>query len=63
MPSSHLAARQKGQIMTEYCIVAGILVIALFMKMPGQDKSAVQMLIVALKQAWASYSFVLSYPL
>ncbi|MFM9428174.1 Flp pilus assembly pilin Flp [Variovorax sp. GrIS 2.14] len=54
---------QRGQVMTEYVIVAGILAVALFATVPGYDRSVVGLLIKAFQDAWSTYSYTLSYPL
>ncbi|MDP9896583.1 hypothetical protein J2W32_005703 [Variovorax boronicumulans] len=60
-PSSRHA--QRGQIITEYVIVAGILAVMLFATFPGADRSVVALLIKAFRDAWSTYSYTLSYPL
>ncbi|PIF93392.1 hypothetical protein CLU86_4352 [Acidovorax sp. 62] len=60
---THKAAiRMAGQVMTEYVIVAGILAIALFVKVPWADKSVFYMLIEGFRKAWVSYSYTISLP-
>jgi len=55
--------RQRGQVITEYVIVAGILAVALFATFPGADRSVVGLLIKAFRDAWETYTYTLSYPL
>lgn len=59
-PRSH---RQRGQVITEYVIVAGILAVMLFATFPGADRSVVGLLLKAFRDAWATYSYTLSFPL
>ena len=54
---------QCGQVITEYVIVAGILAVMLFATFPGSDRSVVDLLIKAFRDAWSTYSYTLSYPL
>lgn len=54
---------QRGQVITEYVIVAGILAVMLFATFPGSDRSVVDLLIKAFRDAWSTYSYTLSYPL
>lgn len=49
--------------MLEYVIVAGILAVALFATFPGADRSVIALLIKAFQDAWATYSYTLSFPL
>lgn len=68
MPSpfrSHraLPCLQRGQVMVEYLIVAGLLAAALFATFPGADRSVIALLIQAFQDAWATYSYTLSFPL
>lgn len=60
----HPSARcsQAGQAITEYVIVAGILAAMLFAPLPGADRSVIALLIKAFKDAWAAYSYTLSFP-
>ncbi len=60
-PSSRRA--QRGQVIAEYVIVAGILAVMLFATFPGSDRSVIALLIKAFRDAWATYSYTLSYPL
>jgi len=53
---------QRGQVITEYVIVAGILAVMLFATFPGSDRSVVELLIKAFRDAWSTYSYTLSYP-
>ncbi|MDI3382321.1 hypothetical protein ACFPPF_17585 [Xenophilus aerolatus] len=53
---------QAGQAITEYVIVAGILAAMLFAPLPGADRSVIALLIKAFKDAWAAYSYTLSFP-
>ena len=63
-PASLFARRaQRGQVITEYVIVAGILAVMLFATFPGADRSVVALLIKAFRDAWSTYSYTLSYPL
>ncbi|KPU92970.1 hypothetical protein APR50_13275 [Variovorax paradoxus] len=55
--------RQRGQTILEYAIVAGILATMLFATFPGADRSVVGLLIKAFRDAWATYSYTLSFPL
>lgn len=55
--------RQRGQVITEYVIVAGILAVMLFATFPGADRSVVGLLLKAFRDAWATYSYTLSFPL
>ena len=61
-PSSSRRA-QRGQVIAEYVIVAGILAVMLFATFPGADRSVVALLIKAFRDAWSTYSYTLSYPL
>jgi hypothetical protein len=54
---------QRGQVIAEYVIVAGILAVMLFATFPGADRSVVELLIKAFRDAWSTYSYTLSYPL
>ena len=54
---------QRGQVITEYVIVAGILAVMLFATFPGADRSVIALLIKAFRDAWSTYSYTLSYPL
>jgi hypothetical protein len=54
---------QRGQVIAEYVIVAGILAVMLFATFPGADRSVVALLIKAFRDAWSTYSYTLSYPL
>jgi hypothetical protein len=54
---------QRGQVITEYVIVAGILAVMLFATFPGADRSVVGLLLKAFRDAWATYSYTLSFPL
>lgn len=54
---------QRGQVIAEYVIVAGILAVMLFATFPGADRSVIELLIKAFRDAWATYSYTLSYPL
>ena len=54
---------QRGQVIAEYVIVAGILAVMLFATFPGSDRSVVDLLIKAFRDAWSTYSYTLSYPL
>lgn len=70
-PSSRLARpcprhgqrAQRGQVITEYVVVAGILAVMLFATFPGSDRSVIELLIKAFRDAWSTYSYTLSYPL
>ena len=64
-PQRHPSSRraQRGQVIAEYVIVAGILVVMLFATFPGADRSVVALLIKAFRDAWSTYSYTLSYPL
>ncbi|MDQ7954786.1 MAG: hypothetical protein REJ24_02040 [Rhodocyclaceae bacterium] len=55
-------SRQGGQTITEYVVVAGILAVMLFAPMPGADRSVIALLIKAFKDAWAAYSYTISFP-
>lgn len=65
LSSSFASSRraQRGQVITEYVIVAGILAVMLFATFPGADRSVVALLIKAFRDAWSTYSYTLSYPL
>ena len=63
MPPRSFFHRQRGQVMVEYAIVAGILAVALFATFPGADRSVIALLIKAFQDAWATYSYTLSFPL
>ncbi len=54
---------QRGQVTVEYTIVAAVIAFALFVALPGEERSALSLLIQALQDAWATYSYTLSFPL
>jgi hypothetical protein len=54
---------QRGQVITEYLLVAGVLALMLFGTFPGADRSVVELLIKAYRDAWSSFSYALSFPL
>lgn len=62
-PCKRPQRRQRGQVITEYVIVAGILAVVLFATFPGADRSVVGLLLKAFRDAWATYSYTLSFPL
>lgn len=62
-PRSVPRRAQRGQVITEYVIVAGILAVMLFATFPGADRSVIELLIKAFRDAWSTYSYTLSYPL
>ena len=53
---------QRGQTLTEYVVVAGILAAMLFAPFPGTDRSVIDLLIKAFKDSWAAYSYTISFP-
>ena len=57
------ASYSKGQISTEYVIVAGVLALALFVKIPGLEYTPVELLIKAFKDGWTAFSYTISIPL
>lgn len=62
-PRPRSSRGQRGQVIAEYVIVAGILAVMLFATFPGADRSVIALLIKAFRDAWATYSYTLSYPL
>ena len=56
-------SHQRGQVMVEYLIVAGLLAVALLATVPGADRSVIALLIQAFEDASAAYSYTLSFPL
>jgi len=54
---------QRGQVITEYVLVAGVLAVMLFATFPGADRSVVELLIKAYRDSWSSFSYALSFPL
>lgn len=54
---------QRGQVITEYLLVAGVLALMLFGTFPGADRSVVELFIKAYRDAWSSFSYALSFPL
>lgn len=62
-PRPRSSRSQRGQVIAEYVIVAGILAVMLFATFPGADRSVIALLIKAFRDAWATYSYTLSYPL
>jgi hypothetical protein len=54
---------QRGQVITEYLLVAGVLALMLFGTFPGADRSVVELLVKAYRDAWSSFSYALSFPL
>ena len=56
-------SHQRGQVMVEYLIVAGLLAVALLATVPGADRSVIALLIQAFEDASTAYSYTLSFPL
>ncbi|MDH6167911.1 hypothetical protein M2282_003062 [Variovorax boronicumulans] len=63
LPPQARPAAQRGQVITEYLLVAGVLAFMLFATFPGADRSVVELLIKAYRDAWSSFSYALSFPL
>ena len=53
---------QHGQAMTEYIVVIAAGIILLLAVVAGSNSSTVQQMIVALKNFWTNYSYLISLP-
>lgn len=53
---------QRGQAMTEYVVVIAAGIILLLAVVAGSNSSTVQQMIVALKNFWTNYSYLISLP-
>jgi hypothetical protein len=53
---------QRGQAMTEYIVVVAAGIILLVVVAAGSSSSPVQLMIVALKNFWTNYSYLISLP-
>ncbi len=52
----------RGQAMTEYIVVVAAGIILLVAVVAGSNSSTVQQMIVALKNFWTNYSYLISLP-
>lgn len=55
-------SKQKGHASIEWVVVTLIMVVALFAPIPGEDQSVVGMLMVAMRDFYASMTLLLSLP-
>ena len=53
---------QRGQAMTEYVVVVAAGIVLLLAVVAGSNSSTVQQMIVALKNFWTNYSYLISLP-